>query len=60
MGDRFPKDCWAKKCPHFHVVDLSIDDLSCICDLLKQSCDACDEDFSFVLCPINNNKHTEE
>lgn len=56
MSGRFPKDCWTKKCQHFHVVDLNIDDLSCTCDLLKQQCDACDEDFSFVLCPLPKNR----
>ena len=52
MSDRFPKDCWKKKCPHFHTVDMSIDDLVCTCDLLKMQCDACDEDWSFLLCPL--------
>ena len=42
MADRFPKDCWNKKCPHFHTRDLSIDDLVCTCDLLKIQCDACE------------------
>lgn len=59
MIDRFPKDCWIKKCPHFKCWDLSIDDLCCQCDLLKVQCDACDEDFSFYICPLqkqNNNK----
>lgn len=51
MANRFPKDCWGKKCPHFHIRDLSIDDFVCKCDLLKISIDACDEDFSFYLCP---------
>ena len=50
MG-RFPKDCWAKNCEHFHVWDMSVDDLLCVCDLLKRECDACNEDFSYLLCP---------
>lgn len=54
MADRFPKDCWDKKCPYFHTRDLSIDDLVCTCDLLKISCDACDEDFCLYLCPLSN------
>lgn len=49
---RFPKDCWDKNCEHFHVTDMSIDDLLCACDVLKMECDACDEDFCFVLCPL--------
>ena len=51
MADRFPKDCWDKKCPHFHTWDMSVDDLCCVCDLLEMKCDACDEDWSFLLCP---------
>lgn len=47
----FPKDCCDKKCQHFHVRDMSIDDLLYTCDLLQMQCDACDENFSFVLCP---------
>lgn len=49
--DRFPKDCWKKNCKHFHVTDMSIDDLVCACDILKAECDACDEDFCILLCP---------
>jgi hypothetical protein len=51
MADRFPKDCWRKNCTHFHAYDMSIDDWVCSCDLLKLRCDACDEDFIFLLCP---------
>ena len=54
MGNRFPKDCWKKKCPHFHTVDLSVDDLVCSCDLLKLKCDACDEMFSLYICPMSD------
>ena len=57
---RFPKDCWDKNCEHFHVRDMSIDDLCCACDLLQKECDACDEDFSFHICPLlteANNQH---
>ena len=51
MADRFPKDCWGKNCPHFHTWDMSVDDLCCYCELLEMECDACDEDWSFFLCP---------
>ena len=51
--NRFPKDCWDKKCPHFHIVDMSIDDLLCACDILKKKCDACDADFCFLVCPLS-------
>lgn len=49
---RFPKDCWDKNCKHFHVTDMSIDDLLCACDVNGMECDACDEDFSIVRCPL--------
>lgn len=48
---RFPKDCWNKNCPHFHCWDMSVDDFTCVCDKLKKQVDACDEDFSFLVCP---------
>ena len=51
--NRFPKDCWGKNCPHFHTVDMSIDDLLCACDILQAECDACDEDFCFLICPLS-------
>ena len=51
---RFPKDCWHKNCPYFHVWDMSVDELCCACDLLKKQCDACDEDYSFLKCPKEN------
>lgn len=51
--NRFPKDCWGKNCPHFHAVDMSIDDLFCTCDILQEGCDACEEDFCFLLCPLS-------
>lgn len=60
MSDRFPKDCWKKKCPHFHVWDMSIDDLCCACDLLKMQCDACDQDFCFLLCPMSKEETIKE
>lgn len=60
MINRFPKDCWKKKCPHFKVWDLSIDDLCCYCELLKVQCDACDEDFSFYICPSTQQNDCKE
>lgn len=60
MSGRFPKDCWKKKCPHFKVRDLSIDDLVCYCDLLKVKCDACDEMFCFYLCPLDEEDNIKE
>lgn len=49
---RFPKDCWSKQCNHFHVTDMSVDDLLCACDVLNKECDACDEDYCFLMCPL--------
>lgn len=51
MADRFPKDCWDKHCPYFHVWDMSVDDLCCACDLLEKTVDACDQEWSVYLCP---------
>ncbi len=54
--DRFPKDCWEKKCEHFLVWDMSIEDMYCFCKLLRLGCDACDEDYSYVWCPKTKEK----
>ena len=56
MSDRFPKDCWKKNCSNFVVRDMSVDDLCCRCTLLQVECDACDEDFSFYPCPLQEQK----
>ena len=58
--NRFPKDCWGKNCPHFRTVDMSIDDLLCACDILQAKCDACDEDFCFLLCPLSEHPLTDQ
>ncbi len=74
--DRFPKDCWEKKCEHFHVWDMSIDDMCCFCDLsnitkntptsisgrssIQLECDACDEDYSYVRCPKQKESEVED
>lgn len=50
--NRFPKDCWNKNCEHFHVTDMSVDDLRCVCDVLDYECDACDEDYCYLRCPL--------
>lgn len=57
--NRFPKDCWGKNCPHFHTIDMSIDDLLCICDILRAKCDACDEDFCSLFCPLSEREEEE-
>lgn len=52
----FPRDCWNKECPHFKVWDMSIDDLACYCDKLDKEIDACDEDFIYYPCPLEDKK----
>ena len=47
MGDTFPRDCWGKGCKSFHTQDMSVDDLVCTCDILKEQCDACDQNYCF-------------
>lgn len=56
MADRFPRDCFKKKCSHFKCWDMSVDDLCCYCDLLQVECDACDEMFSLYICPLPNDE----
>lgn len=53
---RFPKDC-TYTCEHYSEYDLSIDDLVGCCSLLKSKCDLCDEDFCFLLCPLEESKN---
>ncbi len=53
MSDKkFPKDC-TKDCPHFHTWDMSVDDWTCVCDLLNTQIDLCDSDFEWMFCPLN-------
>ena len=56
MADKkFPQDC-TTKCPHFHTWDLSIDDWTCVCDLLKAQVDECDMDFAWMYCPLKEDE----
>ena len=48
---RFPQDC-TTECPHFHACDMSVDDWTCVCDLLKVQSDTCDSDFKWMYCPL--------
>ena len=58
--DRFPKDCHGKNCPHFYAWDLNVDDITCTCDLLNVQCDVYDEDFCYLLCPLDSDqKHCD-
>ena len=48
---RFPKDCDIN-CEHYSQYDMSVDDYVATCDKIGVSCDLCDEDYCFYLCPI--------
>ena len=58
MEKRFPRDC-TKECPHFHTWDLSIDDWTSVCDLLKVQIDDCDMDFNWMYCPLKEGANDE-
>lgn len=60
LMSRFPKDCWDKNCKHFHVTDMSIDDLLCACDVLGYECDARDEDHYHLRCPLAEKAEEDE
>ena len=52
MSDKkFPKDC-TRDCPHYHSWDMSVDDWTNVCDLLKVQIDDCDMDFNWMYCPL--------
>lgn len=48
----FPRDC-SRNCPHFHTWDMSIDDWTSVCDLLKIQIDDCDMNYRYEICPNN-------
>lgn len=48
----FPSECWDKNCEHFHVTDVSVDGLHCVCDVRGYECGVRDEDFSYLRCPL--------
>ena len=48
---RFPKDC-DKNCEYFSCYDLSVDDLVAVCSLLMGRCDLCEQDYCYVICPL--------
>ena len=55
MVKQFPRDCGVD-CEHFRCWDLSIDDLTCVCDILKVQVDLCDCDFVRYKCPLGKEK----
>lgn len=48
---RFPKDCNIE-CPYYSEYDLSVDDLVGCCSKLELECDLCDQDYSYIKCPV--------
>lgn len=55
---RFPNDC-PRDCPYLRVWDMSVDDLTCVCDLLNAQIDLCDSDFKFMYCPLPEEEGAE-
>lgn len=51
MSKYFPMDC--RGCPHYHTWDMSVDDWTSVCDVLKVQIDDCDSDFYKYKCPLN-------
>lgn len=49
----FPRDC-PRDCPHFRAWDMSIDNWTCVCDLLHCQYDECDTGFQQVRCPLDD------
>ena len=51
----FPLDCTIE-CPHFKTWDLSVDDWTSVCDILKVQVDDCDGDYIRYRCPLDSDK----
>ena len=51
----FPLDC-TTECPHFKTWDMSIDDWTSVCDILKVQVDDCDGDYIRYRCPLDSDK----
>ena len=56
---RFPQDC-PIECPHLETWDMSIDDWTSICDLLKVQIDNCDCIYNWIECPLTENEYYEQ
>ena len=60
MSDKkFPKDC-TRDCPHYHAWDMSVDDWTNVCDLLKVQIDDCDMDFNWMYCPLKEKEEEHD
>ena len=57
---RFPIDCPAE-CPHLQVWDMSVDDLTYVCNKLSVQIDGCDTWTKWLLpvCPIERGEQDE-
>ena len=51
----FPSDC-NRQCPHLHTWDLSVDDWTSVCDILKVQVDDCDGDIIRYKCPLDSDE----
>ena len=53
----FPKDCWDKKCTHFHE---TYDDYGhvCACDDLCVVCHNAEKDWAILACALEKNDET--
>ena len=47
----FPKDCDVN-CRYYSTYDLNVDDYVATCELLNSECDLCDQQYSFLVCPL--------
>ena len=51
----FPLDC-TTECPHYKTWDMSVDDWTSVCDILKVQVDDCDGDYIRYRCPLDSDK----
>ena len=49
----FPLDC-TTECPHFKTWDMSVDDWTSVCDILKVQVDDCDGELIRYRCPLDS------
>lgn len=49
----FPMDC-TTECPHYKTWDMSVDDWTSYCDILKVQVDDCDGDYVRFKCPLQD------
>lgn len=52
MPKRFPNDC-TRECEHYVTWDMSVDDWTNVCLLLKMQVDDSDMDYINFPCPLN-------